>query len=118
MIDALISGRLRGAPSVRLSNAGKRFATWRMSAHDRNGDSVLCACIAFSATAIDAVERLGDGDAIAVTGELSINEWTGPDGTKRHGLDVLVHGLLSAYHLGRKRQRSEPTPDDNDRGPL
>lgn len=118
MLDALISGRLRGAPSVRTSNAGKPFAIWRMSVHDRNGESVLCSCIAFSATAIEAVQRLGDGDAIAATGEASLNEWKGADGTTRHGLDVLVHGVLSAYHLGRKRKGSEPAQDDDERGPL
>lgn len=118
MLDALISGRLRGAPSVRTSNAGKRFAIWRMAAYDRNGESVLCSCITFSATAIEIVEPMGDGDGIAAAGEASFKEWDGPDGTKRHGLDVLVHGVMTAYHVGRKRKGGDPIEGNNGRGML
>jgi len=118
MFDALLSGRVRGVPSVRTSNTGKPFAIWRMAAHDRNGVSVLCSCISFSTTVIDAVQRLSDGEGIAVTGEACMNEWGGKDGTTRHGLDVLVHGTLTAYHLGRKRKGSEPKGGDDEGGPL
>ena len=108
MIDALISGRLRGAVMPRTTGAGKPFAVWRMATTDKNGDSVLCSCIAFSHTAIEAAQRLSDGDSIAVSGEAAISTWQGGDGAQRHGLDVLVHGVLTAYHLGRKRKGSEP----------
>ncbi|PKO27433.1 MAG: single-stranded DNA-binding protein [Betaproteobacteria bacterium HGW-Betaproteobacteria-9] len=118
MIDALVSGRLRGAVNLRTSNTGNPFAVWRMATTDKNGDSVLCSCIAFSTTAIDAAQRLSDGDSIAVSGEAAISTWNGNGGTLRHGLDVLVHGVLTAYHLGRKRKASEPTGGDDERGPL
>lgn len=118
MIDALISGRMRGALSVRTSATGKPFALWRMATTDKNGDGVLCSCIAFSQTAIDGAQRLSDGDSIAVSGEVAISVWKGSDGTQRHGLDVLVHGVLTAYHLGRKRKASEPAQGDDERGPL
>lgn len=119
MIDCLISGRIRGAVALRTSNNGKPFVTFRLSATDKEGDRVLCSCYTFSATAMDAAQRLSDGDSIAVTGEAAINVWTGNDGTQRHGLDVLVHGVMTAYHLGRKRKATEPTDtDDSERGPL
>lgn len=118
MIDALVSGRLRSAPSLRCTASGTPFATWRMAASDKKGDSVLCSCITFSATAIDAVLALADGDSIAVTGEVVISTWTATDGTARHGLDVLAHGVLSAYHAGRKRKAAQTTDDDSERGPL
>ena len=104
MIDALVSGRLRGAPSFRTAANGAPFASFRVSASDRKGESLLCSCIAFSQTAIDAVQRLSDGDSIAVSGEAIVTTWQGNDGTQRHGLDVLVHGVLTAYHMGRKRK--------------
>lgn len=113
MIDALISGRLRGAVTPRTTGAGKPFAVWRMATTDKNGESVLCSCIAFSQTAIEAAQRLTDGDSIAVSGEAAISTWQGNDGTARHGLDVLVHGVLTAYHLGRKRKGN-----DTERGEL
>lgn len=108
MIDALVSGRLRGAVNVRTSKNGKPFATWRLATTDKNGDSVLCACIAFSTSAIDAAQRLTDGDSMAVTGEAAISTFTTSDGHTRHGLDVVVHGVLTAYHVGRKRKPNEP----------
>ena len=119
MFDCLISGRIRGAMAMRTSNNGKPFATWRMSAIDKNRESVLCSCIAFSTTAIDAAQRLSEGDSIAVTGEAAIKTWGGNGGPHRHGLDVLVHGVMTAYHLGRKRKATEPTDTaDSERGPL
>lgn len=108
MIDALISGRMRGAPSMRKAANGKPFAAFRVSASDRNGVSLLCSCITFSASAMEAVQRLDDGDSVAVTGEATLSTWTGNDGKPRHGLDMLVHGVLTAYHLGRKRKANEP----------
>lgn len=118
MIDALISGRMRGTLSMRTTTTGKPFALWRISTTDKNGAGVQCSCIAFSQTAIDAAQRLSDGDSIAVSGEAAISTWQGNDGTQRHGLDVTVHGVLTAYHLGRKRKASEPTEGDDEGGPL
>jgi len=118
MIDALVSGRMRGTVNLRTTKTGTPFALWRMATTDKNGDSVLCSCIAFSQTAIDGAQRLSDGDSIAVSGEAAISTWQGSDGTARHGLDVLVHVVMTAYHLGRKRKASEPTDSDDERGPL
>ena len=118
MIDALVSGRMRGTVNLRPTKNGTPFAVWRMATTDKNGDSVLGSCIAFSQTAIDGAQRLSDGDSIAVSGEAAISTWQGGDGTARHGLDVLVHVVMTAYHLGRKRKASEPTDSDDERGPL
>jgi single-stranded DNA-binding protein len=118
MIDALVSGRMRGTVNLRTTNTGKPFAVWRMATTDKNGDGVLCSCIAFSQTAIDGAQRLSDGDSIAVSGEAAISTWQASDGTARHGLDVLVHVVMTAYHLGRKRKASEPPEGDDQRGPL
>lgn len=104
MIDALIAGRLRGAPTFRTASNGAPFASFRLAATDRNGVSVLCSCITFSATACAAVQALSDGDSVAVSGEATFKTWEGNDGTQRHCLDVLVHGVMTAYHLGRKRK--------------
>lgn len=107
MIDVLISGRLRGAPSVRTAANGNPFALFRVSAADRAGESLVCSCITFHAPVIEAVQRLADGDSVAVSGEAGIRTWDGSDGTPRHGLDVTVHGVLTAYHAGRKRKAGE-----------
>ncbi len=118
MIDALIAGRLRSAPQFKTAANGSPFVSFRMSATDRSGASLLCSCIAFSDTARTAVQALEDGDSVAVCGEAAVKTWSGNDGAQRLGLDVLVHGVLTAYHLGRKRRASEPPQDDSERGPL
>lgn len=104
MIDALIAGRVRGNPTFRTANNGAPFASFRLSATDRNGESVLCSCITFSTTVYAAVQAMEDGDSVAVSGEAEINAWAGGDGTQRIGLDVLVHSVLTPYHLDRKRK--------------
>lgn len=104
MIDALISGRLRGSPSIRKANNGSTFTTFRLAAMDRNGDSVLCSCIAFNAGAQSAISAMGDGDSVSVSGEATLSSWPGSDGVSRQGLEVLVHNVMTAYHVGRKRK--------------
>ena len=100
----LISGRLRGVPSLRTASNGSPFLLFRVATTDKAGESLLCGCIAFAESVIQTVQALGDGDSISVTGEASITMWSGSDGAVRHGLDVTVHGVLTAYHVGRKRK--------------
>ena len=107
MIDVLLQGKVRGSVAVKTGKNGHPYANFRLAAADKNSEGVLCSCITFSKSAIDAVQVLGDGDSIAVSGEASISSWQGKDGTPRTGLDVLVHGVLSAYHNGRKRQGAQ-----------
>ncbi len=112
MIDVLISGRLRGTPSVRTAANGAPFAVFRVSAADKSGETLLCSCIAFSEPVIEAVQRLTDGDSIAASGEAELSTWSGSDGMPRHGLGVTVHGVLTAYHVGRKRKATDTPPAD------
>lgn len=107
MIDALIAGRIRGTPQFKTAANGSPFVSFRLAASDRNGLSLLCSCRAFSETTRAALQAMEDGDSVAVSGETALNTWTGNDGTPRHGLDVLVHGVLTAYHLGRKRKAGD-----------
>lgn len=109
MIDVLIQGRLRGAVTVKTASNGNAYATFKLASADKKGESLLCSCIAFSATAVETVQRLNDGDSIAVSGEAEISSWQGRDGSARHGLDVTVHAALTAYHAGRKRA-DKPKP--------
>jgi hypothetical protein len=69
MIDALIAGRLRGAVAVRQSTNGNTFATWRIAAAGKDGESLLCSCITFSQKAIAAMQALSEGDSVALSGD-------------------------------------------------
>lgn len=112
MIDALISGRLRGTPSVRTGSNGAPYALFRVSAADKTGASLLCSCIAFSATVIESVRRLSDGDSITVSGEVAVSSWKANDGTARQGLDVTAHQVLTAYAVSRKRKAADAQQAD------
>jgi single-stranded DNA-binding protein len=107
MIDALIAGRLRGAVTVRQSSNGNTFATWRIAAPGKDGESLLCSCITFSQKAIAAMQALDDGDSVAVSGEASISVWADAQKGQCHGLNVQVYAVMSAYHMGRKRKAHE-----------
>ena len=113
-IDVLISGRLRGAPTLRKAANGSPYLLFRVAAVDKAGDSLLCGCIAFADGVIATVQALGEGDSIAVTGEASISTWGGSGGAERYGLDVTAHGVLTAYHVGRKRKaNTDEAPTDS-----
>lgn len=104
MFDVLLSGRLRGAPQLRTATNGAPFSTFRLAAASKTGESMLCSCVTFSQTVMEAVQNLGDGDSFSVSGEAAISNWQGHDGSTRLGLDVTAHAVLTAYHVGRKRK--------------
>ena len=116
MIDALISGRLRGAPPRKQSANRKPYATFRMAAADKDGESRLLSCIAFNRAAVDALQRLDDGDALAVAGEVKLTAWAAADGSPRCGLDVTAHQVLTAYAVTRKRKAADTPPADTTGG--
>lgn len=119
-IDVLIQGRLRGVVTLKAASNGNTYATFKLASADKKGESVLCSCIAFSATAVETLQRLNDGDSIAVSGEAAISSWQGRDGSARHGLDVTVHAVMTAYHAARKRDarpKSPQGPQDDDFNP-
>jgi len=74
--------------------------------------------LAFDPEAIEVADRLVQGARVYVEGRLELSEWTGSDGTKRQGLNVLSwHCRLP--HIGRNRQKKKPgrdlAPAPNDR---
>lgn len=102
-LDVLIQGRLRGAVTVKALSNGNPYAMFKLSTTDKKGDSILASCITFSASTMETMQRLSDGDTIAVSGEAAISQWHSAAGEARVGLDVTVHAALTACHTGRKR---------------
>lgn len=113
MIDVLIQGRIRGGVTIKPNQQGKDYAIFRLSTTDKNGELLLCGCITFDAAAVEAVQRLGNGDPVAVSGEASIHSWRDRNGVERLGMDVTVHQAMSPHHAGRKRTgRMQQEADD------
>ncbi|MGA7540619.1 MAG: hypothetical protein WBW93_17820 [Steroidobacteraceae bacterium] len=47
---------------------------------------------------------LSAGDSVALSGELSVKVFTPQNGEPRPSLDLLAHGVLTEYHVARKRK--------------
>ncbi|MEG1202249.1 MAG: single-stranded DNA-binding protein [Comamonas sp.] len=106
-MDGLIAGKLYGQPQQRMGKGGKPFATAKVRAACASGEALFANCIAFAPDAVAALLALGDGDSIAVSGEISPKAWVDQSGQARTGLDVVVHAVVSAYHVQRKRKAME-----------
>lgn len=104
MIDALISGRLYGAPRQGTGKTGDTYTTAKLKAVAGNGETLLCSVIAFDDKAQAALLALDDGDSVAVSGALTPKVWTDKAGDTRPALDVVCHVVLTPYDVKRKRQ--------------
>ncbi|MDR2214627.1 MAG: single-stranded DNA-binding protein [Nevskiaceae bacterium] len=108
MIDGLVSGKLAGKPVARTgATSGKPFVTAKLRAATGKGEMIHADCIAFRESARAALLALEDGDSVALAGEMTPKAWTDREGQPRASVDVVVHGVLSAYHVRRKRQAIE-----------
>ncbi len=104
MIDALIAGRLHGVPQARTTKTGSQFVTCTVRITAREGGSLFASVIAFSATACRALLALQDGDAVALSGELTPKVYQPKDGGEpRPSVDLVAHQVLTEYHVTRKR---------------
>lgn len=109
MIDALVAGKLYGAPVERTSKAGRPFVTGKMRVATGNGESLFVGLVAFSDSAIAALLALADGDGCSVAGTLTASAFLHKDGMPRPALDMVVSHVLSAYSVGRKRKAMLPS---------
>lgn len=104
MIDALICGRLHGAPKSRTSSNGRPFATAVVRTATRAGEAIFVNTIVFAQPAVTALLALADGDSVALAGELTPKVFVPKQGEPRPSLDLLGHQVISPYSVQRKRQ--------------
>ena len=115
MLSALASGTLARNPKSGTSASGTRWAnsTMRVSTgNDREGNALtsFVTILAFNDDA-DRLAKLGKGDAISVQGPLKQTEYQ-KDGETRHGLEILVNGILSVHD---KRKKANGNRNGSDR---
>ena len=66
--------------------------------------------LAFDPEAIEVADRLVQGARVYLEGRLELSEWTGSNGVKRQGLNVLSwHCRLP--HIGRNKPKKKPSQD-------
>ena len=116
MIEALISGKLLGQPSVKMAKTGKPFVTAKVRVHAGDSD-VFVNVIAFSESACKALLALESGDSVSLAGSLTPKAWTDREGVVRPALDLVASQVLTAYHVARKRKAVEPMRHDQGASP-
>ncbi|CAJ4042933.1 Single-strand binding protein family [Burkholderia pseudomallei] len=108
MIDSLVGGKLHGKTNERTGQSGKTFVTAKVRAAAGDGESLFVNVIAFDDRTKAALLALEDGDSVALAGTLTPKVWTDRSGQAKPTLDLVAHGILTAYHVKRKRQAMRP----------
>jgi hypothetical protein len=103
MIDGLIGGRLYGEAQIRTGQNGKRYVTCKVRATTGEGDTLFVNVIAFDDAVQAGLLALSDADSVALSGALTPKVWTDKNGLVKPALDMVAHGLLTAYNVRRKR---------------
>ena len=104
MLDALVGGRLFGAPQRRPGKAETTFVTAKLRATAGDNEStVLVNVIVFDEAAAAALLALEDGDAVALSGSITPKVWTDKQGIARPAVDMVAHQVMSAYQVGRSQ---------------
>ncbi|VWD12495.1 single-stranded DNA-binding protein [Burkholderia contaminans] len=112
MIDGLVSGRLYGEAQIGTGQNGKRFVTCKVRATAGDGETLFVNVIAFNDDVQTALLALGDADSVSLSGALTPKVWTDKNGLVKPALDMVAHGLLTAYHVQHKRKAiHSPTSD-------
>ena len=106
MIDAIISGKLIQAPSLKTGKTGNSFTNFLLSVHIGEEKPVVVSGIAFADTA-EKIARMGKGDSLAVVGSLKPSEWADKaTGALKHGLSVTVSNSLSVYEITKRKPKT------------
>ncbi|WP_175656614.1 single-stranded DNA-binding protein [Burkholderia ambifaria] len=104
MIDGLVSGRLYGEAQIGTGQNGTRFVTCKVRATAGDGETLFVNVIAFNDEVQTALLALGDADSVSLSGALTPKVWTDKNGLVKPALDMVAHGLLTAYHVQHKRK--------------
>ena len=104
MLDALLSGRLIGSPQKRLAKSGAPFATARVRGAMHDGASIVVSVSAFEPEPMAALLVLNEGDAVSISGPLTLGTWTDNEGQARPSAAMLAHNVLTTYSVNKKRK--------------
>lgn len=101
MIDALISGKLIKDPALKIGPSGKPYCNILLSVSCGDPTPCIVSAISFGDVA-ERLAKLKKGDAVTATGSLKPNEWTDKEGTLKHGLNLTVSSVLTAYDVKKR----------------
>ncbi len=97
MIDAIVAGRLYGAPKEGEGKSGNVYTVAKVKVTAGNGETYLCNVIAFEDHVQEALLALDDGDSVALSGSLTPKVYHEKNGDARPAMDLVCHKVLTAY---------------------
>jgi single-stranded DNA-binding protein len=107
-IEVAFFGTLARDAEAKVSSKGKSYARLNVRVGDTDAQWVNALC--FDQEAVDQVNKLVKGARVYVEGGgLKIDEWTGQDGAKRHGLSCMSWHCRLA-EIGRNKPKRERKP--------
>lgn len=118
MIDSIISGKVYGKPEQRTSGKGTAFVRLKIRIPTQDGSAMFASAVCFSQTMGQQLLALDDGDSVSLAGSITIKPWLNSSGEPCAGLDMVVHGVLTAYHVKRKREAMETSNPGNRTAPV
>ena len=121
MLDALLSGRLIGTPQKRLAKSGQPFAGCRVRVSTTDGNNLIVSVSAFEPEPMAALLVLNEGDAVSISGPLTLGTWTDNEGQARPSAAMLAHNVLTTYSVNKKRKAQPealPVPSPGQVGSL
>src|ERR1019366_7841389 len=100
-IEAGMFGVLGKDAERKTSGSGKNYL--RLNLRIGDGDAAQWVnAMTFDPDAIAVADKMSKGARVYIEGRLSLDEWTGQDGAKRHGLS-LMSGHCRLAQIGRNR---------------
>src|SRR5579883_2657717 len=104
----------------RTQNFGQGKPYLRLSVRVGDGDAAQwVSVLAFDAEALAMASRFVQGARVYVEGRISLTEWTGKDGAKRHGLSVMAwHCRLSQIGRNKAKRDAGVSPSNSVALPL
>jgi single-stranded DNA-binding protein len=100
-IECAFFGVLGRDAEFKTSKAGKQYL--RLAVRVGDGEAAQwVSVLAFESNAIEQADKFSKGARVYVEGSIRLEEWSGQDGTARHGLSVMSwHARLAA--IGRNK---------------
>jgi single-stranded DNA-binding protein len=111
-IECAFFGALGRDAEVKTSKGGKQYLRLNVRVDDGEAAQWL-RVMAFDPDANAAAAKMVKGARVYIEGRLSVDEWTGQNGAKRHGLSVMSrHCRLTAIARNRPRKQKQGFPRD------
>lgn len=102
--QVIVTGKLTQNPQVKTSKNGNPYV-WMLLSIPTEQERTSASVLGFDSRVIEVMEKLSNGDEIAVTGTATINQWEKDDGTVRVSLNVIASQVMTMYYHRKKKRR-------------